>query len=135
MGGAGHHHCDNKNCNNKVFYTANICALSPEGSETLGEFKALCKQCSEKYKIFFKLKVGGYKKFNLPAWVEKLPDNALLGSKDIMRIFGYSSTTSPTTMIEKGRLPKPDNTDRILMNGRRALRWSVGYLKSIKNGA
>lgn len=135
MGDAGYHHCDNKNCNNKVFYTANIYSLSPEEGATLGEFKALCKQCSEKYKIFFKLKVGGYKKFNLPPWVENLPDNALLGSKDIMRIFGYSSKTSPTTMIEKGRLPKPDNTEKEHTNGGRVLRWSVGYLKSIKNGA
>ena len=118
------------------FFILPIFARFPQKEvKHLASLKPYANSAQKKYKIFFKLKVGGYKKFNLPAWVEKLPDNALLGSKDIMRIFGYSSTTSPTTMIEKGRLPKPDNTDRILMNGRRALRWSVGYLKSIKNGA
>ena len=74
-----------------------------------------------------------YKNFVIPDYVLGLPDNALLNSSEIMSMFGYSGSTSASTMIEKGRVPAPDVKIRKQRNGSFILNWSVGYIKRLSS--
>lgn len=70
--------------------------------------------------------------FKLPDYVKSLPDNALLCSDEISKIFGYAATTSISKMVEKGWVPPPDQRFSKLKNRKVRMHWSVGYLKKLE---
>lgn len=66
-----------------------------------------------------------------PDWLMKLPDDALLNSKQVLNLYGYQITNrySASTQIKAGHIPEPD---RFIHQGpkRRLLRWTVLHIKN-----
>ena len=64
--------------------------------------------------------------FNLPNYLKELPDNAMIGSLDICKIFNLN-TTSITNHIRLSKVPPP--TMKVLRAGKSAYKWNLGEVK------
>ena len=70
-------------------------------------------------------------KITLPEWTRNLPNATKITSKEILSFFGYKSTRSMSTLIERGQLPKHNFS---CFTANRAIRhfWSLGTLRSFE---
>lgn len=75
-------------------------------------------------------------KATIPAWMNDLPDHALIDSSGVCAIFGICMQSIGRS-IARETLPPPDRLGR-LRNGGRVKYWRLGklrsYVKGIPNG-
>lgn len=73
------------------------------------------------------------KHFTLPSWTNNLPDNACLDSAEVAKIFGYANKSNVSEQVQRGQIPKPDNTvTKFTVFHRQKMKWSVGYLRKLE---
>jgi hypothetical protein len=78
------------------------------------------------------MKKSNMRKIVIPEWTEELPDTAKLTSKDVLKIFGYSTKGSITSYIQGEYVPKPD--EKVKRKGRiPKYHWCLGTLRAIAN--
>ncbi len=61
----------------------------------------------------------------IPDWLARLPDDAYLNAKDMVRLYGCSPNTSANTLMKHGSIPDPSH--RFGKNGK--YHWNVKYIK------
>lgn len=67
---------------------------------------------------------------NIPHWLDSLPDNAYISSKEITKLYGYSSKTSITKLLKSKSLPEPTDVS-VGFTVNRIFRWRVGDIKKL----
>ena len=83
------------------------------------------------------------RKITMPASTKTFADDAMLSSKEVIAIFGYSCETSVIKLVEDGLIPKPDsdgfeikkknsfNSSFGAIDSRKELRWKVSTLRAL----
>lgn len=62
-----------------------------------------------------------------PGWMRGLPGDSYLNRRDMYNLFGYSSSTSVTQLIDAGSLPKP--TYKKFGNTVTTLQWKISEVR------
>jgi len=63
-----------------------------------------------------------------PEWFQKLPDNAQLKSREVVRLFGYSENTNVSILLKHGSIPKPTHNCSGFSRNKN-FGWEVKYLR------
>jgi hypothetical protein len=69
------------------------------------------------------------KPYTLPQWTKCLPDHAVLSTKDVYPIFGYSNKRSVSKGVKAGLVPAPDQQSIQNYMKVKIHQWSLGLLR------
>lgn len=67
------------------------------------------------------------KQITIPSYLKTLPGDAYLSASEVMKILGYSETTSASFMVKQGLIPAP--SVRCLSASHKNMMWKVSEFK------
>lgn len=63
-----------------------------------------------------------------PEWFQKLPNDAQVKSKEVIKLFGYSDNTNVSILLKHKSIPKPTHNCSGFSRNKN-FGWNVGYLR------
>ena len=68
------------------------------------------------------------RKILMPDWFKRLPGDACVNTKEVLKLYGYSEKTSITVIINSGKIPKPS-----FKNQKKMMLWRVSEIRKSLN--
>ncbi len=75
--------------------------------------------------------VSGMREITQPDWFKRLPGDAYINAKEVVKMFGYSDKTTASQLARIGSIPKPDRVCQL--SSHKNLMWQVSSIRKYLN--